>query len=211
MNVSLLGSTGFVGTSVLGELLAAGHHVTALVRNPDRIGARESLTVLVGDAGDSDAVARTVRGTEAVISCLGTPRHEKQPVDFLASAMRNIISAMERAGVERLIAISGAGVTVAGERKPFPHNAISALIRIVAHDMVAAKEQEFTVLQSSPAIAWTAVRPTRVVEGPASGRIRVATEVGQVGMRIARGDLARFMVGQLTDRSYLRQAPFVSS
>ena len=211
MNVSLFGGTGFVGTSVLGELLAAGHHVTALVRNPNRIVAHEGLTLVVGDAGDPAAVARAVAGTEAVISCLGTPRQEKQPVDFLASAMRNIIGAMERAGVERLIAISGAGVTLAGERKPFPHNAISALIRIVAHDVVAAKEQEFAALLSRPAIAWTAVRPTRVVDGSASGRIRVATESGKVGMRVRRGDLAQFMVGQLTDRSYLRQAPFVSN
>jgi hypothetical protein len=30
-------------------------------------------------------------------------------------------------------------------------------------------------------------------------------------MRVTRGDLARFMVGQLTDRSYIRLAPFISS
>ena len=42
MMVALLGGTFFVGGSVLGELLFAGHQVTALVRKPDRIAAHEA-------------------------------------------------------------------------------------------------------------------------------------------------------------------------
>ena len=211
MRVALFGASGFIGSSVLGELLEAGHHVTALIRHPGRVAAHAALTVVEGDVSDPAAVARTIDGTEAVISCLGTPRNEKQSVDFLAAAMRGIIEAMERSGVERLVAISGAGIAVTGERKPFPHNAISAVVRRLAPDMVAAKQREFAVLQASSTIAWTAVRPTRVVNGSATDRRRVTVNAGQLGMRVTRGDLARFMVGQLTDRSYIRLAPFISS
>ena len=211
MQVALFGASGFVGSKVLEELLDAGHAVTALVRKPERVPARQGLILLVGDVGDPAAVERTVAGTQAVISCLGTPRNEKQPVDFLASAIRNIISAMQKEGIERLIAISGAGITVPGERKPFPHNVISGVVRVMARDLVAAKQHEFAVLLESPTIAWTAVRPTRVVAGSATERPHVATESGKVGMRVTRGDLARFMVRQLADRSYVRQAPFISS
>ncbi|GAC1639366.1 MAG: hypothetical protein NVS9B11_04810 [Candidatus Dormibacteraceae bacterium] len=211
MRVALFGATGFIGSSVLQELLGAGHHVNALIRNPDRVAAHTQLTVVQGDVSDPAAVARTIDGTDAVISCLGTPRNEKQSVDFLAAALRSIIEAMERVGVKRLVAISGAGITVTGERKPFPHNAISALVRTLASDTVAAKQREFTVLQASSTIAWTAVRPTRVVNGSATDRPRVTVNAGDLGMRVTRGDLARFIVGQLGDRSYIRQAPFISS
>ena len=211
MRVALFGASGFIGSSVLEELLGAGHQVTALIRNPDRVAAHAALTVVQGDVSDPAAVARTIDGTEAVISCLGTPRNEKQSVDFLADVLRSIIDAMERFGVERLVAISGAGITVAGEQKPFPHNAISAVVRMLARDTVAAKQKEFAVLQASPTIAWTAVRPTRVVNGSSTDRTRVTVNAGQLGMRVTRGDLARFMVGQLTDSSYIRLAPFISS
>ena len=30
-------------------------------------------------------------------------------------------------------------------------------------------------------------------------------------MRVTRGDLARFIVGQLADPTYIRMAPFISS
>jgi putative NADH-flavin reductase len=211
VRVALFGASGFIGSSVLEELLEAGHQVTALIRNPNRVAAHAALTVVQGDVSDPAAVARTIDGTEAVISCLGTPRNEEQSVDFLAAALRSIIEAMERFGVERLVAISGAGITVTGERKPFPHNAISAVVRTLARDTVAAKQREFAVLQASSTIAWTAVRPTRVVNGSATDRPRVTVNPRQLGMRVTRGDLARFMVGQLTDRSYIRLAPFISS
>ncbi|MEP6753527.1 MAG: NAD(P)H-binding protein [Candidatus Dormiibacterota bacterium] len=211
MRVALFGASGFIGTSVLEELLTAGHQVNALIRNPARVAGRAGLIVVQGDVGDADAVARTIDGTEAVISCLGTPPSEQQSIDFLADALRRIMDAMERFGVERLVAISGAAITVTGERKAFPHNVISAVVRALARDMVAAKQTEFAVLQASSTIAWTAVRPTRVVSGSATDRPRVTVDAGQLGMRVTRGDLARFMVGQLTDRSYIRQAPFISS
>lgn len=36
-NVVLIGATGFVGSSILKELVARGHKVTAIVRNPEKL------------------------------------------------------------------------------------------------------------------------------------------------------------------------------
>ena len=37
MRVALFGASGFIGSSVLEELLKAGHQVTALIRNPESV------------------------------------------------------------------------------------------------------------------------------------------------------------------------------
>jgi putative NADH-flavin reductase len=210
VKLALLGATGFVGAEVLRAALAAGLQVTALVRDPSRLPHQEGLEVVQGDARDPSAVDRTVAGAQAVISVLGTRRGEKTDTDELARMMRNVLAAMEHHGVRRLVAISGAGIAVPGERKPFPHNLISGLVRVLARGAVDAKQREFEVLTRS-SVDWTAVRATRVVDGSSTGRPRVGTDAASIGMRVTRGDLAAFMVTLVTDGGYVRQAPFISS
>jgi putative NADH-flavin reductase len=210
MKLALLGATGFVGAGVLRTALGAGLQVTVLVRDPGGLAHREGLEVVEGDARDRAAVDRAVAGAQAVISVLGTRRGEKTGTDELAQMMRNILAAMEHHGVRRLVAISGAGIVVPGERKPFPHNLISGLVRILARRAVDAKQREYEVLSRSD-LDWTAVRATRVVEGPATGRVRVGTDAGSIGMRVTRGDLAAFLVSLVWEGGYVREAPFISS
>ena len=209
--MALFGATGFIGARVLDELVARGHAVKALARNAGRLEPRAGMEAVSGNAADPAAVALTVGGTEAVISCLGNPRGERRPPGHLASLLESICTQMERESIRRLIAVSGAGVTLPGERKPFPHNLLSALVRLAARNAVEAKQRELDTLLAHSTLDWTAVRPTRVVEGTASARFRVSTDSRAIGVRVTRGDLAAFMVAQLTDSTYIRKAPFVSS
>ncbi len=210
MKIALLGATGFVGAEVLRTALSAGLEVKTLVRNPAGLTVRDDVEVVQGDARDEAAVDRTVAGTQAVISVMGTRHVEKAAPDELAEMMRNVVVAMERHGVRRLVALSGAGIAVPGERKPFPHNLISGLVRILARGAVEAKQREYRVLTGSD-LDWTAVRATRVVEGPRTGRVRVGTDAGSIGMRVTRGDLAAFLTRLASDHAYLKQAPFICS
>lgn len=68
MKVALIGATGFVGKAVLDELLARGHDVTALVRDPAKLEARPQLQVVKADVRNADEMRAAVAGTDAVIS-----------------------------------------------------------------------------------------------------------------------------------------------
>jgi putative NADH-flavin reductase len=68
----ILGATGSLGRHVLRQALGAGHEVTVLVRNPDRLApeARDRVAVHLGDLNLSlpeDVVA----GQDALINCAG--------------------------------------------------------------------------------------------------------------------------------------------
>ncbi|MDQ6772794.1 MAG: NAD(P)H-binding protein [Candidatus Dormibacteraeota bacterium] len=210
MKVALIGSTGFIGQGVLACLVADGHVVRALARHPSRVRQQNGLTVIGGDALNLEAVDQTVAGCEAVVSTLGTRRGEDVDPDFLAQAARNVLQAMRNHGVNRLVAVSGAGITVPGERKPFPHNVISRLLRMLARNAVESKQREYDVLAGSE-VEWTAVRPVRVQDVPASGSVRTGTSAEHLGTRVSRDDLARFIVDQLHDRTFVHQAPFISA
>ncbi|HEV2780967.1 MAG TPA: NAD-dependent epimerase/dehydratase family protein [Actinophytocola sp.] len=70
MRVLVIGSTGVLGREAVPRLLAAGHRVTGLARNPERAAAVRGLGIepVVGDLFDSDSMAKALDGCEAVLN-----------------------------------------------------------------------------------------------------------------------------------------------
>ncbi len=115
---------------------------------------------------------------------------------------------MNRHGVRRLVALSGAGITIVGERKPLSGRVLSAAVGLIVRHVVESKRREYVVFRDS-GLDWTLVRPPRVVEGEPTGR--VASGATPARRQVTEGDLADFMVGQVSDRSYVRAAPYMGS
>ena len=68
MRIALIGATGFVGSALLKEALDRGHEVTAIVRHPDKLEPREGLVAIGVDVNDTDRLAASIRGLDALIS-----------------------------------------------------------------------------------------------------------------------------------------------
>ena len=72
LHVAVFGASGNIGRLVVEQLLAAGHTVTAYVRNAAKLTvAHPNFRVVVGELDDASAVARAITGADAVISALG--------------------------------------------------------------------------------------------------------------------------------------------
>jgi len=102
--------------------------------------------------------------------------------------------------------MSGAAVDVPGDHKPFIDRAASKVVRRLARHVVGAKQREFDVFSAST-LEWTALRPPLVADGPEKG-YRLDLELTP-GARVTRADVARALVDQLEDRTYVHAAPFV--
>src|SRR5690349_5189140 len=70
MNVFITGATGFIGGSVAQRLLAAGHRISGLVRNPAQADAlaASGITPVAGTLDDHEVLAREARAADAVIN-----------------------------------------------------------------------------------------------------------------------------------------------
>ncbi|CAN5124311.1 hypothetical protein BH18CHL2_BH18CHL2_11810 [soil metagenome] len=209
MRIALFGAAGSIGSAVLSRALENGHEVRALARDPSKVEAHPSLTVVGGDARSAEQVADVLRGAVAVVSAIGTRATTAAAADELVEAERTLVAAMEREGVRRLVFVAGAGVDAAGDRRGMFHGAAGALVRVVARHVVAAKEREFDLVRAT-ALDWTAVRPVRVLRGGDAGGYRVSLE-RPPGMRITSGGVAAFIMRVVEDGSYIRQAPFIAS
>ena len=110
MKFTVFGASGGIGTQVVAQGLAAGHQVTAVVRDRVRLTVpdQEGLSVVVAGFGSADALAGAVGGADAVISALGA--YGRRPVTVCQDGVRAEITAMRSAGVGRLLVISASAL-----------------------------------------------------------------------------------------------------
>jgi putative NADH-flavin reductase len=209
-SLALFGGTGRIGGHVLERALDAGHDVRALVRDPARLSlASDRLTVIAGDVLDPDAVEKTVAGTSVVLALFG---HVKgSPPTLQTDGTRNIVDAMHRHGIARLITLSGGGLRADGVDQPkLADKLILFLMRRLSPQILADAEGHLRVLEAS-GLDWTVVRAPRVQDRPARGSYRVGSVGGDSTTAISRSDLADFILSQVEDRHYVGQMPFVSA
>lgn len=206
--IALFGATGKTGRRVLDRTLAAGHQVRALVRDPAGLTVSHGRLVLVaGDVLDPAAVERTVAGTDVVVSLFGQVKGS--PRTLQTDGTRVIVAAMQRAGLTRLVTLSGGGLRAPQDRPKLPDRVIRALLRLLAGHVLADAEGHLEVLRGS-GLDWTVVRGPMLTDDPGKGRYRVGWVGVDASTRISRDDLADFIVTQVDDRSFVGQLPFVS-
>ena len=110
MNVLVTGATGFVGGRLIPALLDAGHEVSALVRDRSTYDAPDGVTVFEGDVLEPSGLDEALDGVDAayyLIHAMGGGRGFEERD---RRGARNFASAAERAGVNRVLYLSGLGV-----------------------------------------------------------------------------------------------------
>lgn len=99
MKVALIGVTGRVGLRLTAELLRRGHTVTGIARDVSKVEAKPGLHLEAADVNQGEALAPLLSGHDAVISASR----------FVSTNPVQIISAVKKAGVPRLLVVGGAG------------------------------------------------------------------------------------------------------
>lgn len=208
MRVAIFGASGRTERPLVEQALAAGHEVRALVRDPSKLPISHGrLAVVRGDVLDTTRVEETIAGTDAVLSALGQTK--TSPKDVQTRGTENVVAAMEKHDVRRLVSLTGAGVRDPRDEPKLVDRAITFLLKRLQPDVLEDGVRHAEVIKAS-GLEWVIVRGPRLTEGPKRGEYQVGMVGKNSGTRISRADLADFMLDQLTTDTHLRQMPVVS-
>jgi putative NADH-flavin reductase len=207
MKLVIFGASGRTGLPLVQQALQAGHSVRAVVRDPSKIGFKHANLEIV-KASLEQPLEDVVRGSDVVLSALGPVKGGSKSI--MQTAAENIVAAMHKTGVKRLITLTGAGVAQPGDQPKAFNHFMSLMLNLLAKDVLLDSSQHARVVRDSK-LEWTIVRVPMLTDAPASGNIRVGKVGVNDGARISRSDVAAFMLAQLTDQSQLHQAPVISS
>lgn len=201
MHIAVFGGTGRVGSRVIQYALAEGHTVRTLARDPSKISPRPGLEVIAGDVLDPADVERTIAGVDAVISGLGGAGVQ-DPGDAQSQGMRNVVAAMQKLGVRRVLGVAGGGIL----------NSVNGGLR---HDQpgfpdvfkkVSAKHKEAWHAMRDSGLDWTMVATGDIVPGERTGVYRTLEEFLPVGARkISVEDVADFLLMALREGKHLQK------
>jgi len=202
--IVVFGATGKTGRHVWRQALEQGHEVTVFVRSPQKIEQSDAkLHIVQGDVFDAEVVANAVANHDSAIVCLGSTSLSDKTTLTIGS--KNIIDGMVRHNVGRLVILSAAGVTESWAQ-------IGWLSRILFRTMlrnVFADHHTQEALVKESLLDWTIVRAAILKDEPTSGDYTVSN-TAKVS-HINRADVADFLVNQVTETTYIKQAISITS
>jgi len=207
-HILVIGGTKGIGLETVKQVLDRGHAVRAFSRKAGRLSlAHPKLEKLFGDASDAADVAEALADIDLVVQAIGvdhSPRMVLGPVTLFSDSTRVLVTAMKRAGVERLISVTGFG---AGNSRP----RIGCLQRIPFTLFLGRtyddKDVQERLIQES-GLQWVIVRPGILTNGSRTGHYHVfdAPHEWRNGF-ISRADVADFVVRQAETFDHAGKTP----
>ncbi len=206
MRIAVFGASGGTGREVVHQALAAGHDVTAMIRNAGTalLEANPHLHIVVGDFSRQEIVQQVVSGQDAVISALGT--NEKGPVTVCTDGVQAILAAMKSEGVRRIAVVSAHGAAESHD-----HSLYVLAVWAFMKNKMRDKESMEALIRAAD-VDWTIVRPPALTDGPKTATYRTGTDLKiRITSRISRADLADFLIKEATRTAHVDEMPRIAA
>lgn len=211
MNITVFGGTGPTGLLTIEKALKSGHYVKAYARNPEKITFQHpSLVVVKGELDEYQKIEESIQGADAVVSLLGPKAKSKETV--IANGYKNIVAAMKKTGVTRLITAVSTSYRDPEDKFDFMVSFGIIMLKLVGASILKDIQAMGDVIRKSQ-LDWTMARLPMLKDSPATEKVHVGyTGDGRFNFfKLTREDLADFLLRQLTEQAYLNQAPAISN
>ena len=204
MKIAVYGATGRVGSKVVAEAAARGHHVTALSRHEAAL--PDGVTWQHGDLADAESVRTVAAGHDVVLTANGPSRKPGEDPFAFSGLIAGVAGAV---GSTRLVVVGGAGSLLAApgvrlvDTPEFPD--------AYKTEALATAEALERLRAAGPGLDWTYLSPAPVIEdGERTGSYHVADD-SPAGSWISFADFAVALVDELEQPAHHRARFTVAS
>jgi uncharacterized protein YbjT (DUF2867 family) len=207
----VIGGSRGIGLEVCRAAAANGHFVRAMSRHGQLpIDISKTCQIITGDACKAADVDRALEGgIDVVVQALGVPQSLDfilKPVTLFSTATRIILPAMKRAGIRKLVAVTGFG---AGDS----HDAINIFQRF-AFDAIFKNAYDDKTIQENLIIEsdleWLIVRPGVLMNWPTSRNYKILTGPSEWRNGIvSRTDVADFIIKRIEANTLNHEKPVI--
>jgi putative NADH-flavin reductase len=211
MKILVLGANGAVGQLALDEFLNVNHDVKALVRNASTLQRKHPrLTVVQGEPTSAADLENVLAGQDAVLSTLGARTNKK--TTLRTDVATSLIAGMTKRGVRKLVWLDAAGV---GSSKKFVQRSSFLFGRIIMPLLLDNMYEDAAVADAiieKSGCDWVIVRPMSFTNNAKTGNVSVVTDMSftvPLRLRMARADVAAFLVEQVLKDDYVGQMPII--
>jgi len=200
LRILVIGGTSGIGLQTVKLALERGHSVTAMARRPERMTlSHERLDTVKGDILNAGSVEAALTGNDAVVTAIGIGPTRKA-VSVFSEGTANVLAAMQKLGVPRIVAVTGIGAGDSRGHGGFVYDNI--VQKLLLKTSYADKDREEALIRASDT-NWTIVRPGFLNDDVGETRYRVISDMqGITSGDIARADVAHFIVSALESQSY---------
>lgn len=213
MTLALFGATGTTGQLFLKSALDQGHSVQALARTPEKLTFQHAnLSLIQGDARDSQTVDRVIEPADLVISFLGV--NPKSGNRVFTQSLETLFASMKKYGKKRIILTAGAGIGDPKDKNSFMGSMVTGIIRLIAPKAYEDGLQAGAFVRSQQAIDWTMIRIPRLTDEPGVqdiSRLRVGYLGVGTGFSLSRQDLATYILSIMETQNHIHEAPVISN
>jgi|SRR5579871_2908064 len=202
--IVVFGASGGTGREVVEQAIEKGFEVTAVVRRRDTFALQhQRLKVVSGDVLQLSSFENEVAGNDAVISCLGTGGG-LGATTLYSRGIENIMLAMRRGDVRRLLCISAGGVEATDEMGFLIRSMTRLVLQRILKNLYEDMSRMERALEASH-LDWTTLRPARLTDRPKTENYRAVVNAHvKRPWTIGRADLAHYMLSILDDEKTFR-------
>jgi putative NADH-flavin reductase len=206
IKIAVLGGSGRTGKYLVKNLINRGFQIKLLLRKPEEFQIKSSLIEIIkGDATNPKAICNLVRGCQAVISTVG--QRPGEPL-VASKAIANVLEAMNKSEINRFISLAGINIDTPFDKKGKETSLATEWMKANYPEIQVDRQKAYSILSASE-LNWTLVRVPFIEFMDAAGELAVNLE-DCLGNKICAGNIADFLVAQLTDETYFRKSPFIA-
>lgn len=205
MKIAVIGASGKTGRVFVNAALGAGYDIRAGVYRSEVFKASDHLEVVRIDALKAEDIDKLVRGCDVVVSVIG---HVKDSPAYLqTTAISNVLSAMKRYHIRRLVSLTGTGVRCLGDTASLMDIVMNSAVRLIDPARLRDGRAHADVIRDSD-VDWTIVRILKLTDGLEQSY--TLTDHGPAKTFVSRRTVAEALLRVVHDGDHIREMPVIS-